>query len=610
MTSIDQSIGIRPIHIRFTTNANPSVEKILTRDMIYVPEKQTENEEQVSENIEEQKQVDKPEQSINEEELSTYPFFTDTVRLPMASILKLSKSDQIKLLFNRAYFNKKIGNRTYIDNDERNANAEYNLKAMLNILLPTSFPVKNNIYETFSGNIKGLVVTSDFQSDSSIFDTLFSDEENKYGYVNIDGNTWTVVKINLINDLINDKTFSLLLQSGNVFKTWKKQKIEDYERSINELDKSLTTLIKEKLPDIQKQLTIEPGKTGKDQSSEAARERMQLDKGSGNVAGVIVPTRFLIPHIDNLVTTTDKESVIEIFNKINNLRLKSGPERMESFIPLAISRLNGFNDILKQSSEYSLKKKMIEQLSSLKKVYNIIKEKRQDKVEDPVLKELLRNRELEAFLREVAKYRPPNRYYSNKNLSSILENIDSNIDEFLEFIDYISQINIENERPKQEILSNEQMSDRLKTGVMIVSEEPTENKEKDDILRLKTKYHYDCLLNLQLIDGKVDDDNIEDVKCPYRNQMLNIMYNNLKYAEQKNPVLFYIESKPFDMAKTQKGGRKHIRKTKKGGYLGKSVSSVRKTIRSLGSSSVQEKKKKRRNRRKSNRQIQSVNPYN
>jgi len=609
MTSIDQSIGIRPIHIRFTTNANPSVENILTRDMIYVPEEQSENEEQVSENIEEQKQIDKPEQPFNDEELSTYPFFTDTVRLPMASILKLSKSDQIKLLFNKSYFNRKIGNRTYIDRDERNANAEYNLKAMLNILLPTSFPVKNNIYETFSGNIKGLVVSSDFQSDSSIFDTLFSDEENKYGYVNIDGKTWTVVKINLINDIINDKTFSLLLQSGNVFKTWRKQKIEQYEKSIKELDNSLTTLIKEKLPDIQKQLTIETGKSGKEQSSEAARERMQLDKGSGNVAGVIVPTRFLIPHIDRLVTTTsDKESVIEIFDNINRLRLKSGPERMDVFIPLGISRLSGFSDILKQSSEYSLKKNMIEQLSSLKKVYDIIKEKRQDKVKDPVLKELLSNRELEAFLKEVAKYRPPNRYYSNKNLLAILENIDSNIDEFLEFIDYISEINIENERPKKEVLSNEQMSDLLKTGIMIVSEKPTENREQEDILRLKTKYHYDCLINLQLIDGKVDDDNIVDVKCPYKNQMLNIMYNNLKYAEQKNPVLFYIESKPFDMAKTQKGGRKNNRRTKKGGYLGKSVSSVRKTIRSIGSS-VQEKKKKRRNRRKS-KQIHSVNPYN
>jgi hypothetical protein len=62
------------------------------------------------------------------------------------------------------------------------------------------------------------------------------------------------------------------------------------------------------------------------------------------------------------------------------------------------------------------------------------------------------------------------------------------------------------------------------------------------------------------------------------------------------------------MAKTQKGGRKNNRRTKKGGYLGKSVSSVRKTIRSIGSS-VQEKKKKRRNRRKS-KQIHSVNPYN
>ena len=36
----------------------------------------------------------------------------------------------------------------------------------------------------------------------------------------------------------------------------------------------------------------------------------------------------------------------------------------------------------------------------------------------------------------------------------------------------------------------------------------------------------------------VNDDNIDDVECPYKQQMLNIMYSNLKYAEQKNPVLF------------------------------------------------------------------------
>lgn len=605
MTSIDQSIGIRPIYIRFTTNDNPSSENILTRDMIYIPEKQTENEEAISKTIDEQKQS---EQIVQESdgELSQYPFFTDTVRFPMASILKLSKNDQVKLFFNKAYFKQKIGNKTYLDRDERNANAEYNLKALLNILLPTSFPIKGNIYETFSGNIKGLVVTSDFQSDRSIFESLFSDDENKYGYITIGGKTWTVVKINLINDLINDKTFSSMLQSGTVFKNWKDQKLQDYKSSIETLDKELTSLIQEKLPNIKKQLTIEIGKSGKDQSSEAARERMQLDKGSGNIAGVIVPTRFLIPHIDNLVTTTDKESVIEIFNKINNLRLKSGPERIDSFIPLAITRLDGFSELLKKSSEYALKNELIQQLSSLKEVYAAIKSKKQDGNVSRGVKELLRNPQLKAFMDEISKYRQPARSYSNKLLVDIFDKVDTNIDEFLEFIDYISQINIENERPKEELLSNEQMNDRLKTGVMIVSEDAI--KSEEDVLGLNKIYHYDCLMNLQLIDGKLDDDNIDDVKCPYRNQMLNILYNNLKYAEQKNPVLFYIESKPFDMSKTQKGGRKNNRRTRKGGFIGKSIRSVRKTIRSVGNS-VQEKKKRRRNRRKS-KQTYSVNPYN
>ena len=605
MTSIDQSIGIRPIYIRFTTNDNPSSENILTRDMIYIPEKQTENEEAISKTIDEQKQS---EQIVQESdgELSQYPFFTDTVRFPMASILKLSKNDQVKLFFNKAYFKQKIGNKTYLDRDERNANAEYNLKALLNILLPTSFPIKGNIYETFSGNIKGLVVTSDFQSDRSIFESLFSDDENKYGYITIGGKTWTVVKINLINDLINDKTFSSMLQSGTVFKNWKDQKLQDYKSSIETLDKELTSLIQEKLPNIKKQLTIEIGKSGKDQSSEAARERMQLDKGSGNIAGVIVPTRFLIPHIDNLVATTDRDSIIDIFNKINNLRLMSGPERMESFIPLAITRLDGFSELLKKSSEYALKNELIQQLSSLKEVYAAIKSKKQDGNVSRGVKELLRNPQLKAFMDEISKYRQPARSYSNKLLVDIFDKVDTNIDEFLEFIDYISQINIENERPKEELLSNEQMNDRLKTGVMIVSEDAI--KSEEDVLGLNKIYHYDCLMNLQLIDGKLDDDNIDDVKCPYRNQMLNILYNNLKYAEQKNPVLFYIESKPFDMSKTQKGGRKNNRRTRKGGFIGKSIRSVRKTIRSVGNS-VQEKKKRRRNRRKS-KQTYSVNPYN
>lgn len=610
MTSIDQHIGIRPIHIRFTTNDNPNTESILTRDMIYIPPKDIERDADITKTMSEQKEPEQNTLSNGEEELSQYPFFTDTVRLPMATILKLSREDQIKLLFNKTFFKQKIGNKTYVDLDERNSNAEFNLKAILNILLPTSFPVKNNIYETFSGNIKGKTISTNFQSDSSIFELLFSDEDNKYGYVNIGGKTWTVVKINLINDLINDKTFTPLIQSGIVFKTWKQNKTQEYQNDIDQLEKTILTLIKEKLPNIKNLLTADPNKKDEFQS-DIVKARKYLSKGSGNQPGVIVPSRYLKDQIDKLFETNDTQIIIKIFSIIEDLRIRSGIDRKDYWIPISIAKIEGFTELLKQSNEYVFKKRLIEQLNSLKKVYEIMKKKKQDKVEDPVLRELLDNRQLQAFLDETLKYKAPNRSYSNKLLLDILDKTDIDIDEFLDFIDYISKVNIENERPEEILLTDEKMTERLKTGVMIVSDKQITDDDKD-VLGLNINYHYDCLMNLQLIDGMVNDDNIEDVTCPYKEQMLNIIYNNLKYAEQKNPMLFYIESKPFIMASTQKGGRiikKTIRKTKKGGYLGRSIGkSLRKTIKSI--QSVEKKRKKRGNKRISKSDYKYTSPYN
>tara|TARA_B100001287_G_C22686548_1_gene534119 strand:- start:195 stop:2018 length:1824 start_codon:yes stop_codon:yes gene_type:complete len=607
MSSLNESIGIRPIYIRFTTNDNPSNETILTRDMIYIPSENKEREENIVQDINDQKGVEK--KTNEDEELSKYPFFTDSVRFPTPSILKLSREDQLKLFFSKTFFKQKIGHKTNVDDDVRNDNAEYNLKALLNILLPTSFPIKNNIYETFSGNIKNIIIPSDFASDSNIFEMLFSDIENKYGYLNINGRNWTVVKINLINDLINDKTFSSLIQSGSYFQKWKELKLTNYKKNVEELEQEISDIIKDKLPNIQKTLTPDP--TKKDaQQNEAVKARLALNKGFGNQPGVRIPTRFLTPLINSLITTTDMQEIITLFNKMQNLRIKSGAERKEFYIPLAIMKIDGISDLLKKSSEYTLKKNIIDNLTSLKKIYEIIKNKQEDKNENPAIDELLKNKELKAFLDEVIKYRPPNRNYTNKLLTETLENIDVNINNFLEFIDFINKIKIEGERPKEEILSNEQMTDRLKTGLMIVSESNIQD-EKKDILGLNTNFHYDCLVNFQLIDGLVNDDNLDDVKCPYRNQMLDIQYKNLKYADEKNPVLFYIDSKPFDMGKTQKGGRNYNKtkkrrsiQKKKGGFVGRTIKSI--------SNSLSNVKKGKRKGKKYSKQTDRifVTPYN
>ena len=134
MSLMNDSIGIQSIYIRYTTNANPSTESVLTRDMIDTPEEETKEE-------------------SKESGLSKYPLFTDSVLLPRLKIEALSRKEQIRFFFDKTVFSSLIVSVTNVNIDERNKNAETNLEILLNFLLPTSFPIVNNISNTFSENI-------------------------------------------------------------------------------------------------------------------------------------------------------------------------------------------------------------------------------------------------------------------------------------------------------------------------------------------------------------------------------------------------------------------------------------------------------------------------
>ena len=155
--TIKRSIGIQPIHIRFSTNVGSDSSTLLTRNMIHIPKKKSDSEEE------------EDEYDSDNSKLSEYPFFTDSVRFPTSKIVNLSRNDQINLFFNKNLFKKIIGNLSSIDEETRVMNAEYNFNTLLNILLPTSFPIRNNIYETFSGNIKNLPVINNVEDEFDLF---------------------------------------------------------------------------------------------------------------------------------------------------------------------------------------------------------------------------------------------------------------------------------------------------------------------------------------------------------------------------------------------------------------------------------------------------------
>ena len=69
--SVSQSIGIQPIHIRFSTNVNSNPSTILTKSLLYTPKKKDKDNSQEQEDNS-QDQEDK--------ESSQFPYFTDTVK--------------------------------------------------------------------------------------------------------------------------------------------------------------------------------------------------------------------------------------------------------------------------------------------------------------------------------------------------------------------------------------------------------------------------------------------------------------------------------------------------------------------------------------------------
>ena len=553
-----ESIGINPIHIRFSTNVGSDSSSILTRNMFHIPKPKKDDE---SENSEE---IDKEDKDSN---LSEYPFFTDSVRFPTSKIIHLSKEDQMNLFFNKKIFKKVIGNVSNIDEETRIANAEYNFNALLNILLPTSFPIKNNIYETFSGNIKNLPVINNVEDDIglfTLFSKLFTDEQNKYSYISLNGNVYTVIKITHINDIINDPVFFNLLNGGKNFQSWRKFKINETKKNIDFLEAKLRTIIKNNLSVIQSELS----KKGSDANK--TLEKIKDYKIPSNKA--LVPVALLVPIINDLANEkeTNLLGIVNNFIKIYKLKEKSG-ERSQTFVPIQFESLPGFKELLKSSIDFTVKKNILECLYDINEINKYLDIKKDDDVNDlnaiekRVYKEIIKYDKITAYLNEVKQYSSPLRIYTNPNLIEILDQIKSNMEEFIHFIEFINSIRIEGEKPKAELLGNLQMIDRLKTGIMAISKDQSgDDKDKDkdkDVLGINSEKFYDTFINLELINGEMNDENIEEIKCPYRDRMLMNMYNDIKYEEQKNPVIFYIDDRPFVISSVKKGGNRKTKRT-------------------------------------------------
>ena len=594
MSQNDENIGIQPLHIRFSTNRkDDDKSQIFTKDMIYNPPKKDEDEDEDEDENEDEKTV-------------KYPLFTDNVKFPVNTILKLPKKYQKEIFFSPLAFKKLIGNKVENDIEVRNKNAKDNIIILLNILFPISFPINSNIRETFSENIEDTIINLNTDENESIFSTLtdfIEQAENEYSYCNLN-QPYTISKVTLINDMINDPIFSELIQISTNFQVIRQKKIDEYSKNANVLLTNIKKNIASQLTNIQTAFKTEDSPVND-------MYKKIIKKTSAINAQAKHPPMLMEPYLKSLIDEdkSNTESIITTFVKLYELKEASTDP---NYIPFIFTKLQGFSDLLNDSFNYYIQEQILKSITKLNIANAYFKKEKDDSkslttVEKKIISTLKSFNIFDTFLKTINKFKTPNRSYTNEYLSKVLNNSGSEMDEYIKFINYINKINKE-DRPKDELLNNDSMKDKLQTGVMRVlennqpqetkgGEKDIQKKNTDNPLQNTSNKFYDIMINFELIDGILDDSTLDEIKCPYKDEYLVEMYKNLKYADQKNPILFYNEFKVFDMGKYTKKNNTS-KKPIKGGYVGRT--------NNKSASARNNKKTRKQRRRRTNKSIRSI----
>ena len=192
MITIFEPIIITVINAITNTRGNKTV--TITRDLFHLTD--------------EEKQDYK---ILNNNDTTKYPLFSPNVVYDKSHLLSLPRVEVINFFFNRKVFNDTLirsGAKPIEpnnDKDDDNTRIRRNVEVTLRILLPNSFPTRNDIRLTYNKtDATKLYGLSDvFQDIMSFF---------SYSYLKIDGTIYTTRSVTWLNDLVHNPKFKNLFK--------------------------------------------------------------------------------------------------------------------------------------------------------------------------------------------------------------------------------------------------------------------------------------------------------------------------------------------------------------------------------------------------------------
>jgi hypothetical protein len=481
--------------------------------------------------------------------LGKYPYFTNKVSYDLSQFKSYSRRQIIDTFFDKARFYAAFfsDNVTTIpDETQRNHNAKHNVMVMLQLLFPTSFPIRANMHDTFLENIKK--ETTDVPESMSLLpnfinELIGSDEKNQFCYIQHSSGIFTVMEVFWINDVINQpeylQLFRTLLKSvtnANRDKRQREIRLNDIKMKFAQL---YTTFY------------------SKFNDSKNATVKASIIKYSDNASGRIskgIDPKLVNDILNKLPPSTginddNIDDIIGMWFQLYNLKIDASKYNSDpNIIPPELTR--SFSEtllLLDLASEYERITDATIYISDYAKYKGFMNKKTANMTQWDleIRDELLKRSKISDIFNKMKQYIPPVRSCSNKKLQALINSIARQ-----GLTDESNQTNIQYiiDLSKNGISAKNGDIDTLEVGVVsnhtgvASNTEGIQNADGESSNKLteSDEEYYDIYINVNCIKGILDKKNIPLIKCSYENSNLVRIYNHLKHPIlKKNPMLLY-----------------------------------------------------------------------
>ena len=430
--------------------------------------------------------------------LNTYPYFTSDIQYP-SQLENLEYIDRIEFFFNKQEFTKRLKpfakNKT-LDEEQSKINSEKNILTTLKLLFPTTFPVVDNLHESYDLIIK---------KDSTL--PLYAYLKNPfyrrfyYSHLNLNGSIFTFKKITWLNDILNNPVYQQLFIEYNRIVPPINKYLDDISDNNDKLHKDI----------VQKADEIANLDTGLLKQMLNASEE---DDFTGRIKDFIESLNIIKNSSVSELTESESEKIEKAIKDITDLAegWKISQNKTSKLYPELKKEIDSKKSSIIENIEKI--RKNYEEETNIKRCF---KERFSDlsKESDFSLPSEFENDLKNFLITTLSQYRRPIRISSNHKLQKYLEQ-KTNLDtvNFFYFL----------EKAYQAFMNNNEFDTELKDLVNIGVSTLTPGT----VGQRKREIHINC----EFIGGEVNSKNIKDIYCPFVSDTLG---NKLKdYIEQNN----------------------------------------------------------------------------